>query len=113
MIKNMIGAAMGSSLAKSTPITGGAAGAAIASAVPFVISRMSIPALITVGVGSYFAKRYFDKRKADQPADEGSKKSIGKTKANKTDDQQNAAAFEGAIVDAAGTSPHSPAIAAV
>lgn len=68
MIKNIIGAAVGSSLSKSSPAASGAAGAAIASAVPFIISRMSIPTMIAVGFGGYYAKRYFDRKKAAEAA---------------------------------------------
>lgn len=62
MIKNLIGAAIGSSLVKSSPVTGGFAGAAIATAVPSVIARFSFPTMVAVGVGGYFLKRHLDKR---------------------------------------------------
>ncbi len=62
MFKQIIGAALGSKLAKNAPAVGGATGAAIATAVPFVLSRMSIPAMIVLGAGGYAAKRYFGKK---------------------------------------------------
>jgi hypothetical protein len=65
MIRQIIGAAIGSKLAKQTPAVGGAAGAAIGSVVPFVISRLSIPTMIAVGAGGYFAKRFWDKKQAE------------------------------------------------
>ena len=62
MFRQIIGAALGSKLAKQTPAVGGATGAAIATAVPFVLSRISIPAMIVLGAGGYAAKRYFGKK---------------------------------------------------
>lgn len=61
MIKNLIGYAIGSSVSKSAPVAGGTTGAMIASAVPFVVSRMSIPTMIALGVGGYLIKRHLDK----------------------------------------------------
>lgn len=65
MLKKMIGAAIGAKLARKSPAVGGATGALLGAAVPFVISRVSIPALVAVGVGGYAAKRYMEKRSAD------------------------------------------------
>ncbi|KPQ32005.1 MAG: hypothetical protein HLUCCX21_02825 [Porphyrobacter sp. HL-46] len=62
MIRRLIGGAIGARLAKGHPVMGGATGAALATAVPFVISRVSIPAMMALGVGGYVAKRYMDKR---------------------------------------------------
>lgn len=62
MLKRMIGAAIGAKLAKNSPAVGGATGAALGAAVPFVLSRVSLPAMIALGVGGYVAKRYFDKQ---------------------------------------------------
>jgi hypothetical protein len=67
MIRKLIGAAVGASLAKRNPAAGGVTGAMLASAVPFVLSRISLPAMAAIGVGGYLAKRYMDKRDA-QPA---------------------------------------------
>ena len=66
MLKQIAGAALGSKLATKVPKIGGSTGAAIGAAVPFIISRMSIPAMIAVGAGGYFAKKYFDKRSDKQ-----------------------------------------------
>jgi hypothetical protein len=68
MIRSTIGAIIGSSLTKGTPAAGGAAGAAIAAAVPFVISRISIPSMIAIGVGSYLMKRHLDQRDEETAA---------------------------------------------
>lgn len=62
MIRKMIGAAIGARVAKGHPALGGATGAMLATAVPFVISRVSLPAMVALGVGGYVAKRYMDKR---------------------------------------------------
>lgn len=74
MIRRMIGAAIGARVAKSHPALGGATGAMLVSAVPFVISRVSLPAMVALGVGGYVAKRYMEKAaakpaapRADQP----------------------------------------------
>ena len=66
MIKEMIGAAIGSNFAKQTPAVGGATGAALGAVVPFVLSRISLPAMAVIGAGGYFAKRYFDNKKAEE-----------------------------------------------
>jgi len=68
MIRRMIGAAIGASLAKKHPAAGGATGAMLATAVPFIISRVSLPAMIVLGAGGYVAKRYLDKKAAEQAA---------------------------------------------
>lgn len=65
MIRKLIGGAIGASLAKRHPGLGGLTGAAIATAVPFVIARVSLPAMVAMGVGGYLAKRYMDKAPAE------------------------------------------------
>jgi hypothetical protein len=82
MIRKIIGAAIGSRLA-SSPAKGGAIGAAAVTAVPFVISRFSLPAIAVLGAGGYFLKRRIDKKKdsggagtsprADGPENAGAK----------------------------------------
>jgi len=62
MIRKLIGGAIGAKLAKSHPALGGATGVALATAVPCVISRVSLPAMVLLGAGGYVAKRYLDKR---------------------------------------------------
>lgn len=66
MIRRLIGAAIGASVAKRHPAAGGVTGAMLASAVPFVISRVSLPAMVVLGAGGYVAKRYMDKKAAEQ-----------------------------------------------
>jgi hypothetical protein len=60
MIRKLIGAAIGASVAKRHPAAGGVTGAMLASAVPFVLSRVSLPAMVAIGVGGYIAKRVLD-----------------------------------------------------
>ncbi len=70
MLRQIIGAAIGSKFAKQTPAIGGATGAALGAAVPFVLSRMSLPAMVVMGAGGYFAKRMFDRKKAEDATDQ-------------------------------------------
>lgn len=62
MIGKIIGAAIGASITKRNPAAGGVTGAVLASAVPFVLSRVSLPAMVALGVGGYVAKRYLDRQ---------------------------------------------------
>lgn len=62
MLKRIVGAAIGAKLAKNSPAIGGATGAALGAAVPFMLARVSLPTMVLVGVGGYFAKRWYDKQ---------------------------------------------------
>lgn len=68
MIKNIIGAVVGAKLAKNTTAMGSGGGAATgaiaATAIPYIISRMSLPAMIAVGAGGYMLKKYQDRSTA-------------------------------------------------
>jgi len=68
MIKQMIGAAIGSKMIKSSPATGGAVGTVIGTALPFVLSRMRLSTMVMLGAGGYLAKRYLDEREAEETA---------------------------------------------
>jgi hypothetical protein len=68
MITKIIGAALGAKAAKQSRAMGGASGAALGAAVPFILRRMSIPAMLAVGAGGYFAKRAYDKKEAEGTA---------------------------------------------
>jgi hypothetical protein len=61
MLKRIIGAAIGAKLAKNSPAVGGATGAALGAAVPWVLGRLSIPGMIALAAGGYVAKRYLDR----------------------------------------------------
>ena len=67
MLSKIIGAGIGGKLAQQTKGIGGTTGAAIGAAVPFIVSRMSIPAMIAMGVGGYAVKKYLDKKNASEP----------------------------------------------
>lgn len=70
MMRKLIGAAIGASVAKRHPAAGGVTGAVLASAVPFVLTRISLPAMVVLGAGGYVAKRLFAKQPeggADRP----------------------------------------------
>lgn len=67
MLGKIVGAALGGKIAKQTNSVGGTTGAMIGAAVPFVISRMSLPAMIALGVGGYVAKKVFDKKGDELP----------------------------------------------
>lgn len=62
MIGKVIGAFVGDRLAKQTSGIGGASGAALGVAATTVLRRMSLPAMIALGVGGYIAKRMIDKQ---------------------------------------------------
>ncbi len=71
MMRKLIGAAIGASVAKRHPAAGGVTGAVLASAVPFVLTRISLPAMVVLGAGGYVAKRWLDKQPkggANRPA---------------------------------------------
>ncbi|KPP91209.1 MAG: hypothetical protein ACOCYR_08880 [Erythrobacter sp.] len=62
MLRSLIGATVGSKMAKRYPVLGGATGVVVARAAPFILKRISIPAMLAMGAGGYLAKRYFDKQ---------------------------------------------------
>ena len=67
MLGKLIGAVVGGKMAEQTKDLSGPAGAAIGAAVPFIISRMSIPAMIAMGVGGYAVKKYMDRKDPAKP----------------------------------------------
>lgn len=68
MIRKLIGAAIGASVAKKHPAAGGMTGVVLATAVPFVLSRLSLPGMIAMGVGGYVAKRFMDRQEGGRSA---------------------------------------------
>lgn len=68
MIGKIIGAAVGAKAAKESKALGGVTGFVTAAAVPFVLKRLSIPTMIVMGAGGYAAKRFFEKREAQDTA---------------------------------------------
>ncbi|MEM7687425.1 MAG: hypothetical protein AAF291_00255 [Pseudomonadota bacterium] len=65
MLKSIIGASIGSHLTKK-PAAGGALGATLATAAPFVLSRISLPTMAALGLGGFLVKRHLDKKKAEE-----------------------------------------------
>lgn len=80
MLRSIIGGLVGSQFKKSNPVQGGAAGAAIATAVPFIISRMSLPTMLATGVGGYFAAKYFGAKKQVESQAHDISASVGQAK---------------------------------
>lgn len=65
MLRSLIGAAVGSKMAKRYPVLGGTTGVIVARAAPFILKRISFPAMLAMGAGGYLAKRYFDGKEAE------------------------------------------------
>ncbi len=74
MIGKIIGAFVGDRLAKETNAIGGASGAALGVVATTVLRRISLPAMVALGVGGYVAKKVLDKRSAEEEAGAGSSK---------------------------------------
>ncbi|MEP2234144.1 MAG: hypothetical protein ABJM58_01535 [Alteripontixanthobacter sp.] len=64
MIGKVIGAALGSKVAKNTRGIGGTTGAALGAFAPAVLARLSIPTMLAVAAGGYAYKKYQDKQTA-------------------------------------------------
>ena len=64
MIGKVIGAFVGDRIAKQTKGIGGASGAALGVIATSVLRRMSLPAMVALGVGGYVAKKVIDKKQA-------------------------------------------------
>jgi hypothetical protein len=64
MIGKVIGAFVGDRLAKQTGSIGGASGAALGVVATSVLRRMSLPAVVALGVGGYVVKKVIDKKQA-------------------------------------------------
>jgi trimethylamine:corrinoid methyltransferase-like protein len=68
MIGKIIGAIAGSKVAEHTRGIGGPTGAILGVGAATLARRLSLPALVAVSAGGYFAKKYFDKQQAAKPA---------------------------------------------
>jgi hypothetical protein len=90
MIGKMIGALVGGKMAQNARGIGGPTGAAIGAAVPMVLSRLSIPAMLVMGVGGYAVKKYMD-RKDDGTTKSAKKSSSGKSNASKANGSKTSA----------------------
>jgi hypothetical protein len=67
MFKKIVGASVGRKIANTTQSFSASTGAMIGAAAPFVIKRVSFPALVALGVGGYFVKRHLDRKEASAP----------------------------------------------
>ena len=65
MIGKIIGAYAGDKLAKQTSGIGGAGGAALGVIAAAALRRLSLPAMLALGVGGSVAKKVFDKKQAE------------------------------------------------
>ena len=66
MIGKVIGAFVGDRIAKQTKGVGGATGAALGVVATTMLRRMSLPAMIALGAGGYVAKKFMDKKDAEE-----------------------------------------------
>ncbi|WP_421990183.1 hypothetical protein [Qipengyuania sp.] len=87
MIGKVIGAFVGDRIARRTSGMGGASGAALGVIATSVLRRMSLPAMVALGVGGHVAKKVLDKKQAEGPEQTPSKTST----APKTDNGRKAA----------------------
>lgn len=71
MIGKVIGAFVGDRIARQTSGIGGASGAALGVVATTVLRRMSLPAMIALGVGGYVAKTVLDKRQQEKNRSSG------------------------------------------
>lgn len=65
MFGKLIGAAAGAEASKFTSAFDGPAGAIMGALAVPLVRRLSLPALVVLGAGGYFAKRYMDKRETE------------------------------------------------
>ena len=67
MIGKVIGAFLGDKIAKQAGGIGGASGAALGVIAATALRRVSLPAMIALGAGGYLAKKYMDRKEAEEP----------------------------------------------
>ena len=65
MIGKIIGAGLGAKAAEHTSKIGGPLGATIGAAAPFLLRRLSIPAMLAIAAGGYAWKKYSEKKAAE------------------------------------------------
>lgn len=66
MIGKIVGAFVGDKLAKRTSSIGGASGAALGVIASAAIRRLSLPAMVALGVGGYVVKKVLDKNEREK-----------------------------------------------
>lgn len=65
MLGKIIGAGLGAKAAEHTKAFGGPAGAVIGATAPFILRRLSIPAMLAIAAGGYAYKKYSEKKGAE------------------------------------------------
>lgn len=65
MFGKILGAAAGAEASKFTSAFGGTTGAVMGALAAPLVRRLSLPAIVVLGAGGYLAKRYYDKRQAE------------------------------------------------
>lgn len=68
MFGKVIGAVVGSKIAKSAGGIGGPGGAILGLGAATLAKRMSLPVMIALGAGGYFLKKRQEKKTAAEPA---------------------------------------------
>ena len=82
MIGKMIGALVGGRGAEHARGVGGPTGAVLGVVAASALRRISLPTMIALGAGGYFAKKYFDRQQADDAKPKALEdKSVSTTKA--------------------------------
>ena len=66
MLNKIIGGIAGSQIAKSVSGIGGPTGTILGVGAMTLAKRLSLPALVAVSAGGYFAKKYLDKKAAEE-----------------------------------------------
>ena len=64
MIGKVITAMVGGKLAENSPKLSGTTGAALGFALPMVLRRLSLPAILAIGAGVYAYKKFTEKKPA-------------------------------------------------
>ncbi|MEO5706846.1 MAG: hypothetical protein ABIT10_04185 [Alteraurantiacibacter sp.] len=71
MFGKLLGAAAGAEASKFSRAFDGTTGAVMGALAVPLVRRLSLPALVVLGAGGYFAKRYMDKREAENSTTQG------------------------------------------
>jgi hypothetical protein len=66
MIGKLFGAALGAEASKFSSTIGSPTGAVLGVLATPLVRRLSIPGMVVLGVGGYFAKKWFDNRAGHQ-----------------------------------------------
>lgn len=81
MIGKMIGALVGGRVAEHARGVGGPTGAVLGVVAASALRRISLPTMIALGAGGYFAKKYLDRQQGEETPKALEDKSVTTTKA--------------------------------